>query len=177
MGEQDVCELALTVRCPWYITLVTVQVIKIYLGILMKRTADNHNPAGAAPRQSIEQEVGKQEVAQVIDSKMHLVAILALPVRAAVHTGIIDQNVQPVFRPQEIVDKSPYGAEGREVKKAYADFSVSNLLSDFLSSSVASCNTAASQDDLSTSPGQRQSCCLSNTRVTTSNNGRLSFQT
>lgn len=92
-GEQQVGQLAATVRRGLVVALLTVQVLKVNVTAFVEFGGDDHDATGGRPFQQVQQQVGEQEVSQVVHPKLHLEAILRFGVRTLVDTCIVDQHV------------------------------------------------------------------------------------
>ena len=81
----------------------------------MTNAGDVDNPGGLGGLQLVQQEVGQQEVAQVVDLEHRLLPILGKGPLGGEHTGVVDQDVDlpllPVDLPTELTD----AGEGRQV--------------------------------------------------------------
>lgn len=73
--------------------MLTVQVLEVNVAVLVEFGGDHHDAAGGRSFQEIQEQVGEQEVAQVVDPKLHLKAVLCSGVRTLVDPSIVDQHV------------------------------------------------------------------------------------
>lgn len=88
VGEEDVAQFAVTVDLQHPCegggqsqSFVLVQVVKIDIPKVVAHRCDVHDPAGSPLLQPVQQQVGQQEVAHMVDTKHHSQAVL----RAALH--------------------------------------------------------------------------------------------
>lgn len=101
------------------VAATALEVVQVQLPNVVCGRGHGHHPgaaAGGARRlQVVQEEVGQQEVAQVVHSKVLLEAVLRLPLRHHHHAGVIDQDVERDFLHLELLDKLPDRLHGRQV--------------------------------------------------------------
>lgn len=76
MGEQNVAQLTVRVnlespheRCPCPQSFVRAQAVKVHVSKVVRQRRHVHYPAGSALLQPIQQQVGQQEVTEMVDAK------------------------------------------------------------------------------------------------------------
>ncbi len=71
---------------------------------------------GGAGLDAVEEELGKEEMAQVVDAEGGLEPLLRLPAAAEDEPGVIDQDVKGVVALEEVGSEAADGGEGGEVQ-------------------------------------------------------------
>ena len=92
-AEQQVGQLALAVAEGLVVAALAVGVVEVDVAVLVELGGDHHHPAGLCRLQPVQQEVGEQEVAQVVYAKLHLKALHCFGVGTLVDACVVDEHV------------------------------------------------------------------------------------
>ena len=85
----------------------------------MRQTADHDH---SAPRgQEPSQEVGQEEVTQVVHLEHHLLPVLSQGPLGGEHAGVVDQYVHLSLLPSNLPAELPHAGEGGQVTLPHAD--------------------------------------------------------
>ena len=93
-SKENISKLTVAISIASIIGLLKVKVIKVNTPAeLIEQGGDIDDPSRGSFLQSLQEEVGEEEVAQMINCKVHLIPILRKLVWTHHHSSVVDEDV------------------------------------------------------------------------------------
>lgn len=103
-GEQHVGQLALTVGRPAVVAALAHQILAPYVGVAMRFAGNDHDATGRRSSQPIEQQIGEQKVAEMVDAQVRFEAVHGARLSDVHDAGIVDEHIEAGLVAQEAVE-------------------------------------------------------------------------
>ena len=87
----------------------------------MAQTGDVDDPGGLGGLHLIQQEIGEEEVAEMVDLEHHLLSVLGLHSRRGEGRRVVDEDVHLLFLPIHLLAEVPDRGEGSQVALHHFD--------------------------------------------------------
>lgn len=170
MSEEDIAEFAIRVVLeglpegrPQSQSFMGGETVKINVAKVVRHGRHVDDPAGTALLQSIQQQVGEEEVTDVVDAEHQPQSILCFTTHE--NSCVIDEDVQSGLGLQKCFGKAANGRQTTQIELHEHHLIVSGQPLDLLQSSLSSLLAATSQNHPGSSFGQLYGGGFANTSV------------
>lgn len=155
--EDDISKFAVTVCLNSVVTFLVVEVFKVNFAAKMGEGRHINDAGRFTVLHLGQQEVGEEEVAEVVGAHLQLKALRRLHVRAHHHTSVVDENVHFDVILLDAVRELSDRLKARQVQ--LADLGPAALPSQLLTGRLSFGDVTAGEDDMRTS-SEHVSCRL-----------------
>ena len=124
----------------------------------------------------VKQQIGQQEMTQMVRCELHLEALLGLPVRTHHDARVVDEQVEPGERLGHLGRERSHRVQVSEVQVLDLDLAVVGRVHDGLGGHLGLLGVAAGHDDAGAALGKVESGLVADARVGASDDGQLAIQ-